>query len=213
MSVTKLRAAIVDDHAIVRWAIRQLLSDTGTVEVVGEAGNGADAVALVQRTRPDILLLDLSMPEKDGFEVLKDIAALRIGTKVLILTMHVEEVYGARAIKAGAFGFIHKNAEPEALLAAVNKVAAGERVAPPAVLELLAKRDPAALLSQRELEVMEFLARGLSNREIAERLEISIKTVDTHRGHVLKKLKLRNNSDITRFAIQHGYVTPEQHLT
>ena len=200
----KLRIAIADDHTIVRWAVRQLLEDSGVVEVIGEAGNGNEAVALVQRTQPDVLLLDLSMPEKDGFEVLQEVTALGTTTRILILTMHFEPTYGARAIKAGAASIMHKTTDPVELLGAIRTVMAGERVAPAEVLELLGRRDGTHVLSQRELEVMEFLARGLSNREIAERLTISIKTVDTHRGHVLKKLKLRNNSDITRFAIQHG---------
>ena len=204
-----LRVAIADDHTIVRFAVRHILEASGQVEVVGEAKDGREAVALVERLQPDVLLLDLSMPGKDGYEVLNETATLGVPTRILVVTMYDEPSYGARAIQAGAHGVIHKNFEPDALMGAIRSVMRGEPVMPDDVKNILGKRelDPAHLLSAREREVMEFLARGYTNREIAHKLGISIKTVDTHRGHVLKKLNLRNNSDLTRFAIQHGYVT------
>jgi DNA-binding NarL/FixJ family response regulator len=204
-----LRIAIADDHAIVRFAVRQVLEASGQVEIVGEARNGNEAISLVENVQPDVLLLDLQMPEKDGFEALNEINALSSPTKVLVLTMHDEPTYGVRAIQAGAHGVMHKTSDPEVLLQGIRGVMRGEQVMPDAVRALVGKRDlhPAHLLSAREREVMEYLARGYTNREIAAKLEISIKTVDTHRGHVLKKLGLRNNSDLTRFAIQHGYVS------
>jgi len=193
-----LRIAIADDHPIIRFAVRQVLEASGQVEIVGEARNGNEATALVERAQPDVLLLDLQMPEKDGFEALNEINAL-----------HDEPTYGVRAIQAGAHGVMHKTSDPDVLLQGIRSVMRGETVMPDAVRSLVGKRDvhPAHLLSAREREVMEYLARGYTNREIAAKLEISIKTVDTHRGHVLKKLGLRNNSDLTRFAIQHGYVS------
>jgi DNA-binding NarL/FixJ family response regulator len=204
-----LRIAIADDHTIVRFAVRQVLEASGQVEIVGEARNGNEAVSLVQNVQPDVLLLDLNMPEKDGLEALTEITALGTPTKVLVLTMHDEPSYGVRAMQSGAHGVMHKTSDPEVLLQAIRAVMRGEPLMPDAVKSQLNKRDmhPASILSAREREVMEFLARGYTNREIAAKLEISIKTVDTHRGHVLKKLNLRNNSDLTRFAIQHGYVS------
>jgi DNA-binding NarL/FixJ family response regulator len=203
-----LRIAIADDHTIVRFAVRQVLEASGQVEIVGEARNGNEAVSLVKNVQPDVLLLDLNMPEKDGLEALGEITALGTPTKVLVLTMHDEPSYGVRAMQSGAHGVMHKTSDPEVLLQAIRSVMRGEPLMPDSVKSQLGKRDihPASILSAREREVMEYLARGYTNREIAAKLEISIKTVDTHRGHVLKKLNLRNNSDLTRFAIQHGYV-------
>jgi DNA-binding NarL/FixJ family response regulator len=206
-----IRIAIADDHAIVRWAVRQMLEKSGEVDIVGEATNGSEALTLVERLRPDVLLLDLVMPVKDGFEVLDELSGHAAPTKILVLTGHDLPAYGVRALEAGAHGVMMKSTDPTQLLAAIRKVAAGESVMPDDVRGLLDRRDaanPARILSAREREVMEYLARGYTNREIASKLAISIKTVDTHRGHVLKKLRLRNNSDLTRFAIQHGYVTP-----
>lgn len=204
-----IRIAIVDDHAVVRWALRQFLEKAGHIQIVGEASNGVEALALVRSVEPDVVLLDLSMPQKDGYEVLADLLGATPKPRVLMLTMHDAPAYAVRALRAGAHGFVQKNTDPTELLAAVETVARGETYFTDEVRHLNEVKNaahPAHILSQRELEVMEHLARGLTNREIAERLTISIKTVDTHRGHVLKKLNLRNNSDITRYAIQHGYV-------
>jgi two-component system response regulator NreC len=180
------------------------------VQVIGEATNGREAVELVQKSRPDVLLLDISMPEKDGLQASMEIAAQGGSTRVLMLSMHTDDSYAVRAIRAGASGYIQKSAKIDDLIEAIEAVHAGKRVVPPGVEEMLEKGNadmgPAQVLSQREFQVMGYLAAGMTNREIARLLSISVKTVDTHRGHVLKKLKLRNNSDITRFAIQHGLV-------
>jgi two-component system response regulator NreC len=180
------------------------------VQVIGEATNGREAVELVQKSHPDVLLLDISMPEKDGLQASMEIAAQGGSTRVLMLSMHTDDSYAVRAIRAGAAGYIQKSAKIDDLIEAIESVHAGKRVVPPGVEEMLEKGNadmgPAQVLSQREFQVMGYLAAGMTNREIARLLSISVKTVDTHRGHVLKKLKLRNNSDITRFAIQHGLV-------
>jgi DNA-binding NarL/FixJ family response regulator len=203
-----IRVAIAEDHTLVREALRHLLTQSGRVQVVGEATNGREAVELVSKVRPDVLLLDISMPEKDGLQASMEIAALGVPTRILMLSMHTDDSYAVRAIRAGAAGYIQKTAKIDDLIGAIEQVHAGKRVAPPGVDEMLEKGNvdtgPAQVLSQREFQVMGYLAAGMTNREIARLLSISVKTVDTHRGHVLKKLKLRNNSDITRFAIQHG---------
>jgi two-component system invasion response regulator UvrY len=205
-----IRVAIAEDHTLVREALRHLLTQSGRVQVVGEATNGREAVELVSKLRPDVLLLDISMPEKDGLQASMEIAALGVPTRVLMLSMHTDDSYAVRAIRAGAAGYIQKSAKIDDLIDAIEQVHAGKRVVPPGVDEMLEKGNadtgPAQVLSQREFQVMGYLAAGMTNREIAQLLSISVKTVDTHRGHVLKKLKLRNNSDITRFAIQHGLV-------
>ncbi|MBL8620051.1 MAG: response regulator transcription factor [Myxococcales bacterium] len=202
-----IRVVIAEDHTLIREALAKMLIASHRIDVVGQAATGTEAVAQVSRLQPDVLLLDVSMPEKDGIAALADLAALETGTKTIILTMHEDEAHGVRAIRGGAAGYVKKSANLDELLAAIERVHRGERVIPEEVEAALGKKrsdHPAQVLSSREFQVMEYLAAGKTNREIAEMLAISVKTVDTHRGHVLKKLRLRNNSDITRFAIQHG---------
>ena len=203
-----IRLAIAEDHTIVRWALREALGKADDIEVVGEAGTAAETLTMIEEKRPDVLLLDITFPDKSGFDVLDELRKKDTAPLVVVLTWHTEPSYAARAIGAGAHGYVNKSVEPTELLAAIRAVSRGEQVIPAGAEELLAKGDggPASALTARELQVMEMLSRGLTNREIAEHLQISIKTVDTHRGHVLKKLGLRNNSELTRFAVKHGYV-------
>jgi DNA-binding NarL/FixJ family response regulator len=204
-----IRLAITEDHTIVRWALREALGKDSEIEVVGEAGTAAETLEMVQRDRPDVLLLDISLPDRSGFDVLNEMRVSDTAPLVIVLTWHTEPSYAARAIGAGAHGYLNKSVTPEELVAAIRAVSRGEQVIPPGVEQILATGDghPASALTAREQQVMEMLGRGLTNREIAEHLQISIKTVDTHRGHVLKKLGLRNNSELTRFAVKHGYVS------
>ena len=204
-----IRLGIAEDHTIVRWALREALGKAEDIEVVGEAGTAAETLEMIKRERPDVLLLDISLPDRSGFDVLTEMRPLDTAPLVVVLTWHTEPSYAARAIAAGAHGYVSKAVEPAELLDAIRSVSRGEQVIPPGVDQLLANGDghPASALTAREAQVMEMLARGMTNREIAEHLEISIKTVDTHRGHVLKKLGLRNNSELTRFAVKHGYVS------
>ena len=203
-----IRLALAEDHTIVRWALREALSKADDIEVVGEAGTAAETLTMLDEKRPDVLILDITFPDKSGFDVLDELRKKEHAPLVIVLTWHTELSYAARAIGAGAHGYVNKAIEPADLLAAIRAVSRGEQVMPPGTEELLAKGDgqPASALTARELQVMEMLSRGLTNREIAENLQISIKTVDTHRGHVLKKLHLRNNSELTRFAVKHGFV-------
>jgi DNA-binding NarL/FixJ family response regulator len=204
-----IRLALAEDHTIVRWALREALSKADDIEVVGEAGPAAETLSMVQNVKPDVLRLDITLPDRSGFDVLGDLRSVDTAPLVVVLTWHTEPSYAARAIAAGAHGFVNKAVEPAALLESIRAVSRGEQIVPPGVEQLLASGDghPASALTARELQVMEMLSRGLTNREIAEHLDISIKTVDTHRGHVLKKLGLRNNSELTRFAVKHGYVS------
>jgi two-component system invasion response regulator UvrY len=204
-----IRLAIAEDHTIVRWALREALGKADDIEVVGEAGTAAETLEMIKRERPDVLLLDITLPDRSGFDVLTEMRSIDTAPLVVVLTWHTEPSYAARAISGGAHGYVNKSVEPEQLLSSIRAVSRGEQVIPPGVEQLIATGDghPASALTAREQQVMEMLARGLTNREIAEHLEISIKTVDTHRGHVLKKLGLRNNSELTRFAVKHGYVS------
>jgi DNA-binding NarL/FixJ family response regulator len=204
-----IRLALAEDHTIVRWALREALSKADDIEVVGEAGTAAETLAMIQNVKPDVLLLDITLPDRSGFDVLAELRNIETAPLVVVLTWHTEPSYAARAIAGGAHGYVNKSVDPKELLEAIRAVSRGEQIVPPGVEQMLASGDghPASALTAREQQVMEMLARGLTNREIAEHLDISIKTVDTHRGHVLKKLGLRNNSELTRFAVKHGYVT------
>ena len=209
-----IRVAIADDHGLVREGLRRMLAGSEVIQVIGEASNGAEAIHLVNELKPDVLLLDITMPVKDGIEATTELTSLGVDTKILILSMHSDEQYALRTLRAGASGFISKGARLEELIKAITMVKTGNRYLPEHIAKSFAEKHIrpdsdkplAELLSKREFQVMNYLASGMTNREIAKLLDISIKTVDTHRGHVLKKLKLRNNSDITRFAIQHGYI-------
>jgi DNA-binding NarL/FixJ family response regulator len=203
-----IRVAIAEDHTLVREALKSLLENSGRVEVVGEATTGDEAVEIVAQRQPDVLLLDIGMPGKDGLAAIMDIAGLQVQTRVLVVSTATDDTYAVRAVRAGAAGYLNKTAKSGELISAIDAVLAGQRVVPDgAGNEGAAAAHPAQVLSPREFQVLGHLASGLTNREIAKMLEISVKTVDTHRGHVLKKLKLRNNSDLTRFAMQHGLLS------
>ena len=197
-----IRIALAEERRIIRWALREAFASIRDVEVVGEAENAADTLTMLRGTRPDVLVLDIQAPD-----LLPAIRDLEIETLVVVLAVDPEPIYGARAIAGGAHAYVGTAAGPGELLAAIRGVVRGERVIPPEIVALLADGDPTSALTKRELQVMELLARGMTNREIAEHLDIRTKTIDTHRAHVLKKLGLRNNSDLTRFAVKHGYVT------
>lgn len=203
-----IRLAIAEQHKIVRWALREAFARIPELEVVGEAGTVAEAVEMVRDTKPDVLLVDMGIPPS-GYDLLEEVRELEAAPMMVMLADRPEPSYGTRAVAAGAHGFVGRAAEPEELIETIRAVSRGERGLPADVEALLATGDghPAAALTRRELQVMEMIARGMTNREIARDLEISIKTVDSHRGHVLKKLALRNNSELTRFAVRHGYVT------
>jgi DNA-binding NarL/FixJ family response regulator len=210
-----IRVAIADDHALVREGMRRMLSSSRQIDVIGEAANGAEAVQLVTEKEPDVLLLDITMPVKDGIQATEEIVELHKKTRILILSMHADEQYALRTLRAGANGFISKGARLEELLKAIKLVHSGERYLPEQMAETLGEhtiedkideKSLVEMLSPREYQVMSYLAQGMTGREIADVLAISPKTVDTHRGHLLKKLRLRNNSDLTRFAIQSGLV-------
>lgn len=204
-----IRVAIADEHRIVRWALHQALATMPDIEVVGESGTVADTLAMIQRVEPDVLLLDPAVPDHSGFDVLAAIRELQAAPLVIVLAGSMDVAFAARTIASGAHGFLDRDVTPEKLLEAIHDVSRGEQVMPVAVHELVAagEAEPARTLTRREQEVMEMLGRGMTSREIAEHLQISIKTVDTHRGHVLKKLGLRNNAEIARFAVKHGYAT------
>lgn len=209
-----IRVLIADDHAIVRQGLRQILADTPDMEVGGEAANGFEALQKIREEGPwDVLLLDVSMPGKNGIDTLKQVKDELPRLPVLVLSMYPEDQYGVRLLKAGAAGYLTKESAPEALVTAIRTVSAGRKYISPGVAELLAHelgRDtdqpPHALLSDREFEIMRLLATGMTPTAIAEQLNLSVKTVSTYRTRVLAKMQLKNNAELTYYAIKNGLV-------
>jgi len=211
-----IKVLIADDHSIVRAGLRRIVEESGDMEVIAEAADGKGALLQVQKELPDVAVIDISMPGLDGLEVTSQLHAGYPKLPVIILTMHEEEQYVIRAIEAGAMGYITKRSAPEQLVNAIRKVHAGSRYLSAEATDLLALRiargsqgqSPLDSLSMRELQVLRRLAMGHTNREIASAYGISIKTVDTYRFRLLKKLNLRNNAELSRFAIQNRLVEP-----
>lgn len=208
-----IKVLLADDHAIVRHGLRGIIEESGAMTVVAEAADGKSAIELAKTKTPDVAVVDISMPDIDGLEVTAQLKHYCPDLPVLILTMHEEDQYVIRAIEAGAKGYITKQSAPEQLVDAIHKVTAGGRYLTEAAAEALAlrvakgaKKSFLDTLSRRELQVLRRLAMGHTNREIAEAYGISIKTVDTYRLRLLKKLNLRNNAEISRFAIQNHLV-------
>jgi two-component system response regulator NreC len=204
---------LVDDHAMFRAGIKALLETEGRVEVVGEASSGDEAVDLVRQLKPDVVVMDLSMPGSNGLEATRRIAALELDTNVLVLTVHAEEEYLVPVIEAGASGYLTKTSADTDLLEAIRVVARGQVSLPPKATTLLLKRykavesdDSAGLhdLSAREQEVLALTAEGFSSREIGKKLFISPKTVDTYRSRITDKLGLSHRSELVRFALRVG---------
>lgn len=209
-----IRVLIADDHAIVRQGLRQILADTPDMEVGGEAGNGFEALRKIREEGPwDVLLLDVSMPGKNGIDTLKQIKDELPRLPVLVLSMYPEDQYGVRLLKAGAAGYLTKESAPEQLVSAIRTVSAGRKYISPGVAELLAERigrdadqPPHALLSDREFEIMRMLASGMTPTDIADQLRLSVKTVSTYRSRLLEKMQLKNNAELTYYAIKNGLV-------
>jgi two-component system invasion response regulator UvrY len=206
--VTKVLLA--DDHPVVREGVRRVLQRAVEIEVVGEVGRGDDVVPAVLALRPDVLVLDISMPGADFLVVLADLQKLHGGLHTLILSAHPEEQFAARAFRAGALGYLTKGYAPQDLVDAVRSVAQGRRYVTPALAERLAlglAGDDGVLpherLSNREFEVLRFLAAGRSLKEIAAQLGVNPKTVSTFRARALQKLGVRTNADLVRYALEH----------
>jgi DNA-binding NarL/FixJ family response regulator len=205
--VKRIRVLIADDHALVRTGLRALLESQPDMEVVGEAEDGAVALTRCEKLRPDVVLMDLSMPGRGGISATEDLGRSGFKGRVLVLTMHDDEAYVRMARLAGAAGFVLKRSLATELIAAVRAVSAGGMRFPPAVTPAPAPASgkmPLQMLSAREREVLEQLALGHTNGEIALKLHISEKTVETHRAHILEKLDLKTRADLVRFALEHG---------
>lgn len=208
-----IKVLLVDDHAMFRAGIRALLESEGRVEVVGEASSGDEGVDRVRELKPDVVVMDLSMPDSNGLEATRRIAALGLETKVLVLTVHAEEEYLVPVVEAGASGYLTKTSADVDLMEAIKVVARGQVFLPPKATTLLLKRYKASEdsdapklqdLSTREQEVLALTAEGFSSREIGKKLFISPKTVDTYRSRIMDKLGLSHRSELVRFALRVG---------
>ena len=209
-----INVLLADDHSIVRAGLRRIVEESSDIRVISEASDGREALRQARDHVPDVAVIDISMPGMDGLELIGHLRSDFPKIPILVLTMHEEEQYVIRAIEAGAMGYLTKKSAPEQLVNAVRKLHSGSRYLTEEITELLALRivrgnQSQSLLdslSTRELQVLRRLALGHTNREIAEAYHISIKTVDTYRFRLLKKLNLRNNAELSRFAIQNRLI-------
>ncbi|MGE5644675.1 MAG: response regulator [Acidobacteriota bacterium] len=212
MQSKKIRILLADDHAMVRQGFRMILAAQPDMEIAGEAGNGREAVELAMELKPDVVVMDVAMPELNGIEATRRIAASLPRTRVLALSMYKDSVYVREILRAGARGFLLKDAIDRDLLAAVRAVAAGEGYLSPAVSEAVLSdyrrhvTDPLDLLSSREREVLQMIAEGKTNKDIAAALELSVYTVDAHRGRIMEKLNLHSVGELVRFAVRKGLI-------
>lgn len=217
----KIRVMIVDDHAILRAGLRMLVNAQADMEVVSEAPDGEKAIQGVRETKPDVTLLDLTMPRVGGMKALQEIAQNCRETRVLVLTMHDDPAYLRSALAAGASGYLLKRAVDAELLAAIRAVYRGgifvdPRLASVLVQDVLSKKgkkagptQPINILSDRELQVLRLVARGYTSAQIAKQIAVGVKTVETYRSRFVEKLGLRTRSEVIRFAVQMGLLTPE----
>jgi NarL family two-component system response regulator LiaR len=220
MDERAIRVLVVDDHAIVRKGIRALLAEIEDIEVVGEAGDGQEAMAQAEALNPDVILMDLVMPGMDGIEATHQITKREGGPRILVLTSFAGDDKVFPAIKAGALGYLLKDSEPADLVAAIHQVHRGEPSLQPSIAQKVLKelRRPSARpptpdpLTDREMEVLRLVAKGLSNPEIAQRLVVTEATVRTHVSNILSKLHLANRVQATLYALQEGIISLDDGL-
>jgi DNA-binding NarL/FixJ family response regulator len=208
-----IRILIADDHAIVRSGLRQLLAEQGDFTVAGEAANGPEMLRQLREQPFDVALMDMSMPGRSGTELVRLAKAEKPKLAILVLSMHKEEQYAVRALKAGASGYLTKESAPDQLVAAIRKVAAGGVFISPGVAERLALElgshhdaVPHSLLSDREYQVFRMIVAGISIGDIAKELSLSVKTISTHKTRILQKMKMASSAELIHYAIRHQLV-------
>ncbi len=210
---TTIRVFIADDHAIVREGLKQILADTSDIVVAGEAENGVDAVKLFRKSECQVMLLDISMPDRSGIDVLKQIKKEKPELAVLMLSMHREDQYAIRSLKAGAAGYLTKQSAPRELVTAIRQVATGLKYISPALAQELAntvgvdhEAPPHDTLSDREYQTLVMIASGKTVGAIAQDLSLSVKTVSEYRARLLAKMKLKNSAELTHYAIKNQLI-------
>jgi len=217
ISTARIRVLLADDHTLVRQGLRALLEREADIKVIGEATNGREVIRKAEMLRPDVIVMDISMPRLNGIEATQKITTDHPGVRVVVLSMHAGEDYVKGMLRAGASGYVLKDAPANDLLSAIRAVAAGgysihPRVAGCVVTDFLKGKgveEPIGDLTPREREVVQLIVEGMTNREIAGHLRLSVKTVDAHRTATMKKLGLHGVAELTRWAIRRGLVTPE----
>lgn len=213
MQSKKIRVLLADDHAILRKGVRMLIDSQPDLEVVGEAKTGREAIDEARKLKPDVVVMDVSMPELNGIEGTRQICDELTQTRVIGLSMHRDSVYVRELLRAGARGYLLKDSEDDDLLRAIRAVSRGEAFLSPAVSDAVLTdyrkhvTNPVDLLTSREREVLSLIAEGKTNKEIANALNLSVYTVESHRGSVMEKLNLHNTGDIVRFALRNGLMS------
>ena len=208
----RIRILLADDHAVVRQGFKMILNAQADMEIVGEAGNGRQAVELAEQLRPDVVVMDVAMPELNGIEATRRLASSVPHARVVALSMHKDSVYVREILRAGARGYLLKDSGAADLVAAIRAVASGESYLSPAVSNAVLDdyrrhvTNPIDLLTSREREVLQLLAEGRTNKEIAGVLNLSVYTVDAHRGRIMEKLNLHSISELVRFAVRNGLI-------
>lgn len=205
-----IRVLLADDHAIVRDGIKQILADTGDLTVAGEATNGNEVLEKVRTGQWDVLVLDISMPGKSGLELIKQLKGEAPRLPILVLSMHHEEQYAMRALRAGAAGYLTKESDADLLVSVIRKVARGGVFLSPSMAEQMARELipggealPHTLLSDREYQVFRMIVAGTPVTEIADKLALSVKTVSTHKTRIMQKMNMSNHTELIRYAIRH----------
>jgi two-component system, NarL family, response regulator NreC len=210
--MNRIRILLADDHTVVRQGFRAILGQQPDMEIVGEAGNGRDVMRLAQDLTPDVIVMDVAMPELNGIEATRRLCGSVSNTRVLALSMHKDSVYVREMLKAGAKGYLLKDSVDRDLLEAVRALARGGEYISPAVQSALMANykidgsTPLDLLTSREREVLQLIAEGKTNKEVAAILNISVFTVDAHRGRIMEKLNVHNVNELVRFAVRNGLV-------
>jgi two-component system, NarL family, response regulator NreC len=208
----RIRILLADDHTVVRQGFKRILSAQADMEIVGEAANGREAVELAGQLRPDVVVMDVAMPELNGIEAARRLGQTVPHARVLALSMHKDSVYVREILRAGARGYLLKDSPATDLLAAVRAVASGEGYLSPSVSNAVLDdyrrhvTNPIDLLTSREREVLQMIAEGKTNKEIAGVLNLSVYTVDAHRGRVMEKLNLHSINELVRFAVRNGLI-------
>jgi two-component system response regulator NreC len=208
----RIRILLADDHAVVRQGFKMILAAQTDMEIVGEAGNGREAVEQAEQLRPDIVVMDVAMPELNGIEATRRLAASVPHTRVIALSMHKDSVYVREILRAGARGYLLKDSGAGDLVTAIRAVASGESYLSPAVSNAVLDdyrkhvTNPIDLLTSREREVLQMLAEGKTNKEIAVVLDLSVYTVEAHRGRIMEKLNVHSINELVRFAVRNGLI-------
>ena len=208
-----IRILVADDHSVVRQGIKQIVADSPDMEIAGEAASGQETLQLVRSGSFDVIILDISMPDQNGLDILRELKAESPALKVIILSMHPEEQYAVRSLRDGASAYLTKGSPPEELILAIRTVASGKRYITPSVADRLvtyvensSQRPLHETLSDREMEILVLIGSGKGVSDIAQELNLSIKTVSTYRSRILLKLNMETNAQLIRYSLQHGLV-------